>query len=245
MCQRAKEATAGLVIDHSLETMLLRSAPPHIQAKDIVALLKLVAKPASGAVAARKILDARNPTKPPTRQPWEAGYAAAIEFRGKMGWADDNAPPMRHWLSTEGGVETSATWLDQTIDGAIILTDSHVPLIHVNPLGQQKKWWSERMMWATGLGHLVMDPAIGANLAVVDSLWTHWPSAARARAFAAMLLMPEAGVRAVVRKKGGANLESVKELMREYETGPVSTTWHLKNLGVISEDERVRLVRGA
>lgn len=238
--ERAR-GSAGLLVEHSVETMLLRSAPPHAQADDLIAILGLPATPSQG-VAGRKILEARDPTNPPTRQPWEAGYVAATDFRRKLGWGDDNAPPIKRWLKDEGGARTSTVRLGPAIDGAAILSEGVAPLVHVNPDSQHRRMRPERMMWAAGLGHLVMDPAVGADLAVVDSPWTYWPSAARARAFAAMLLMPEGGVLEVVRRNGGGTRDTVLELMQKYETGLFSTTWHLKNLRVISDDERVRLV---
>jgi Zn-dependent peptidase ImmA (M78 family) len=98
------------------------------------------------------------------------------------------------------------------------------------------------MLLATELGHLLMDAPLNRDFAIVSGPWTFWPIAARARAFAAMLLMPEEGVRDVVTEEGGVTAVAVRRIMGRFGTGPRSTTWHLKNLDLISEEARADLL---
>ncbi len=99
------------------------------------------------------------------------------------------------------------------------------------------------MLQATQLGHLVLDAPVDTPFVLVDSPWTDWPTIARARAFAAMLLMPKGGVANEIGPKEATPVV-VDALMTRFGTGRLATTWHLKNLGVISEDERAALLSG-
>jgi hypothetical protein len=66
--------------------------------------------------------------------------------------------------------------------------------------------------------------------------------AARARAFAAMLAMPEQGVREAIRATGRVDAKAVRNVMDRYGCGPVATTWHLKNLGFVGDEQRAELL---
>jgi Zn-dependent peptidase ImmA (M78 family) len=95
------------------------------------------------------------------------------------------------------------------------------------------------MATAMALGHLLLDAPRGLESVHLDSPRAHWPSVARARAFAAMLLMPEQGVEEAIGR--GVNEQAVRALSRTYGLGTTAVTWHLKNLGHISEEARVEL----
>jgi len=92
---------------------------------------------------------------------------------------------------------------------------------------------------AAALGHILMDPVPFS----VDGPWEHWPSAARARAFGAMLLMPEGGLRDLLSGKTVIDAADVARVMERFGTGPHATTYHLKNLGFIDEERRAAVLR--
>jgi Zn-dependent peptidase ImmA (M78 family) len=87
---------------------------------------------------------------------------------------------------------------------------------------------------AAALGHILCDMTPVA----VDGTWEHWPTAARARAFAAMLLLPDNGVRDVLAGRTSIDASDVRRVMDRFKTGPYATTYHLKNHGFIADEER-------
>ncbi|MEZ4431680.1 MAG: hypothetical protein R3F65_04655 [bacterium] len=116
-------------------------------------------------------------------------------------------------------------------------------MIDLNPNGGAIRRWSPRFMTAAGLGMLLLDASPEHDFGFVFGPREDWPSAARARAFAAMLLMPVDGVRqsldAFGRKSMNALMDGVRAIMSRFGTSALATTYHLKNLGFISDEERV------
>lgn len=97
---------------------------------------------------------------------------------------------------------------------------------------------SEAMRVATSLGHLVLDTPMDREFGIASSPWTHWPCVARAKAFGAMLLMPEDSVRELVQRHGTVDIGLVRKMMATFGTGPMATTWHLLNLRLLSREHR-------
>lgn len=88
-----------------------------------------------------------------------------------------------------------------------------------------------------------MDVQGGEPFGVVSSLWAHGPTTARAKAFAAMLLMPADAVRDMARAAGGIDAALVGAIMRRFGTGLSATTWHLYHLRLISDEARLALAQ--
>lgn len=89
------------------------------------------------------------------------------------------------------------------------------------------------------MGHVLMDlPGVS-----VDGIGEHWPTAARARAFGVMLLLPEEGIRETLSQRvRSIDSEAVVKLMDTYRTGPYATTYHLLNLGLIDDERRYQIL---
>ena len=238
--ERHSESAPGLLVAHTLETLLLRDVVGR-QASSLEQLLGVLDEPTGGTWGAT--LEAqRRPCPPPFRRPWLAGYDAARDFREAVGWGEAPAPRLDAWLGAEG-VGLSEHRLIPFVDGMALVTGGGThPAAHVNPAGRRQTSWSRQMMLATALGHLLLDAPRDRDFAVVQTPWTHWPSAARARAFGAMLLMPEDAIRRRLRGRSQIDRETVGSLMKEFQTGRTATTWHLQNLGLLSPDERLELV---
>ena len=90
---------------------------------------------------------------------------------------------------------------------------------------------------ATALGHVLLDDAPVA----IDGEWEHWPTSARARAFGVALTLPEDGVRDLLGTTRVIGTDEVRTLMQRFGSGAYSTTYRLKNLGLISRDEAMEL----
>lgn len=238
----SRRANNALVVPHTLETLLLRGAPPSQPALET--LLSVGRAAEKTPTNASELMRERDPAPAPARQPWEAGYDAALRLREHLGWNGRPAPSLDDWLS-ERGVSLAKQQTDSSVDGAAVYVDGHSPVLHVNPKGRGAIRWSHRMLLATQLGHVLLDEESDGIVATADTTWTHWPTAARARAFAAMLLMPEDGVREAIESEGGMTLQTVRAIMRQYDTGIQATTWHLKNLRFVSDEARVELLEQA
>jgi hypothetical protein len=92
--------------------------------------------------------------------------------------------------------------------------------------------------FASALGHLLMD----VNPVSVDGDWEDWPTAARARAFAIMVLMPDQGLRETLPADTPIEPDDVRAVMKRFDTGPFATTFHLRNRGFINEERRAQLL---
>ncbi len=234
-------ASSGLLVKHSLATSLLRSSPPGLDGS-LGRLLQLSDEARSrpgglGRVAER----ARRPSPPAFRRPWEAGYEEALRLREAAGWGEDPVSDLEPWLKGQG-VRVDDSPLHPNIHAAAIMADGCEPVLNCNPASRRQAVWSKKMRLGAGLGHLLLDPPEGGGVAVLDTPWTSWARAARAGAFAAMLFMPQDGVRRIIRQAGGPTVAAVRGIMQTFATSATATTWHLHNLKLISDEQRVELL---
>lgn len=230
----AERAMVGSYCPHSLDTWVLRSVvadPP--RALSLLGELS----PATGKLDAN-LTALRAPRPPHRREPWREGYEAAEKLRADLGW--DAAMPdlggelrrlgveVRH--DVELGSGAIALLVAGANDGAAVALPRSP--FHATP----------PMAVASALGHLLLDAPRGVDSAHLDSPRAFWPCMARARAFGAMLLMPEQAVRDAVAARGVVDGMLVRGLTAQFGLGSAAVTWHLKNLGYLSEEARVYLV---
>lgn len=228
---------APWVARHCAETMALGALPPAVTEDTVRRLLGALALndggPRADDSALRRLC---RPSPAPTRQPWLAGYEVARQLQRdathRYEAGEDPGAWMRaHSVFTQGDAD-----LGEAIDDACAWAPGHQPCVLRNRRGR----YSPRFSLARALGHFLMDALPDAHYAHVSSPWEHWPAAARARAFAAMFLMPDDDVRAFF---VGASVEATK--VRAYaarcRVSETTVLWHLQNLGVIGEEERLSL----
>lgn len=219
----------GLYLPHAPETLLLRQARL-TSAGEVKALLEaaqiISPKPMSAPV--RNLI---RPTAASATKPWTEGYDRARDVRDALGWGDEPLPDLRNWMK-QNNVGVASRPLSLALDLVAIRTQDGQGSVVVNPRAQSRV--RREIGEATALGHILFDPIP----VVVDGTWEHWPSAARARAFAAMLMMPDEGVREVLAGRTSIDASDVRRVMDRFETGPYATTYHLKNRGFIADDER-------
>lgn len=241
LVQRLRHKTrlpeAPWVARHCAETMALGALPPTATEDTVKRLLGALALSDGGPKADDSALRALcRPAKAPTRQPWLAGYEAARRLQRDALHRYEAGEDLSTWIEAHTAFSQADADLGEAIDDACAWAPGHQPQVLRNRRGR----YSPMFSLAKALGHFVMDAEADAPYAHVSSPGEYWPSAARARAFAAMFLMPEDDVRACF---SGAPVERAK--VRDYaarrRVTETTVLWHLQNLGVIGEDERVAL----
>jgi hypothetical protein len=238
----AMDARRGLMVSHTRASYLLRAAPPSSDPDMLARIVALANRQPVAATPNGTLLGARRPAPAPAKEPWRSGYEAALELRDLLEWGNDPAPPLKPFLRNEG-VDVVEQELEASIAGGILCTAGSKPVIIRNEAGSG--WIATRpgTSIAHELAHLLLDAPLDHDFAVLSTPWAHWPSEARANAFAVMLLMPEGAVRRVVAQHGAVTAEAVKELMQTFDLGPKATTWHLHNLRFMSEEARLDLLQ--
>jgi hypothetical protein len=228
-----KQKRSGWYLPHSFETLALRQA--HLSsAAEIQALLTVASPPQEPMQQTLRALVKARPATP--AQPWVEGYDLANEVREEMGWDDEPLPDLPQWLQKQRVVVKEAKLAGSV---AIVATRSEnycaATIVNTASTSRLKR----EIGHAAALAHVLFD----TTLISVDGVWEHWPSAARARAFGVMLLLPIAGVRDVLQGKTDVDSDDVQRLMHRFHTGPYATTFHLKNQGFIDEERRVEILR--
>lgn len=234
LSQHTRARRVGLFVPHTPETLVLRHARP-ASATELNALLK-AAQAVPSAPMKAPIVSLLRPTEAPTLMPWKKGYELAREVREALSWGDDPAPDLGAWMTLNNVLVASQTF-PPSIDLVARRSEDNRALAVINPYAQSR--FHREIAHATALGHILFD----MTPAVVDGVWEHWPTAARARAFAAMLLLPDDGVRGVLAGRTNVDASDVKRVMERFRTGPYATTYHLKNLGFVDEERRIEILR--
>ncbi len=228
----ARANSDGLLVPHTPETLALRQARLGTAA-EIMSLLNMLDDMPDAPVS-DELATLRNPSLAPPIRPWQAGYESAQDLRDSLGWGVEPLPDLGGWLAGKNVAIKSLP-----LPGWVHLLTawrSGRALANVNPQGSSLARREAGL--ATALGHLLMDESSVS----IDGAWEHWPTAARARAFGVMLLLPDEGVKSMLSGRGAIDSDGLQRLMDHFGTGPHATTYHLRNRGFIDEDRRARLV---
>jgi hypothetical protein len=224
-----KKQSHGLYVPHTPETLVLRQARL-FSAGEIEILLK-AAQDVSREPTKPLVRNLIRPSEASTINPWKDGYERARDVRDALGWGDGPTPDLRKWMRSNN-VGLKSQNLPAAIDLIARRTDNGRCSTVINP--RAKSRLRREISHATALGHLLFD----VTPVAVDGAWEHWPTAARARAFAVMLQLPDAGVRDVLGGAKSVDASDVKRVMDHFKTGPHATTYHLMNRGFIADEER-------
>lgn len=227
-------AFEGVLFEHSLLTALLRSVPAtHVdQVEPFLGM-----QSGQGALGGLVVSD-RAPPPSGVRDAWRAGYERARSIRRDLGWASRPTPPLDDALRGLG-ITIAETALVDGVQCAVAGFSGSGAAVLISTRPGMKR----NMRLATALGHLVFDVQTDHAFGVVSSPWAHWPTTARAKAFGAMLLMPEDAIREMARQYGGVDAPLVTAVMNKFDTGLAATTWHLFHLRLVSDEARMALVR--
>ncbi len=241
---QAAAEQSELVIPHSTETLLLRDGA-RLSDAEIAELLDL--RLTSGAVS-ETLGRLRRPRPAPYRAPWSDGYDAALEVRDALGWGDGPAPAeLDVWLKAQQ-VDLVKTRSSASLEGALVARRAHRPLVAIGAedggRGGGRKGLSARMSLAAALGVYLLDSEPDRDFGFILNSAAHWPTLARAKAFGAMLLMPDEGIASYLADAGAERVRAadVRALMRRYGTTMHVSLNHLNNLGLIDRAERDALL---
>jgi Zn-dependent peptidase ImmA (M78 family) len=237
LCARLDQATRlsadGLYVPHTPETRVLR----HVRLDrrvDIEAVLRAAALLPDRPMAATLQALVR-PRPAASVSPWDEANEYAERVRDALGWGVDPLPDLATWMPAQHVLIPSD---DLGLPAAVALfserTEEARAMVHVNPRASRMR---RETGLATALGHILLDD----QPVSVDGDWEHWPTSARARAFGVALTLPEDGVRDLLRGTSSIGADEVRAVMHAYRAGPWSTTYRLKNLGLITRDEQPEL----
>lgn len=230
--QEAIVPTEGAFIPHTLETSLLRAVPA-VTVEQVRPFLNVT--PPQNDVK-RELLKQSRATPAVGAEPWRQGYEAAHRIREALGWGNDAAPPLRAFLQSVGVAVHDSDLLD-----GVVCAVSSFGGNRIGVLANRGVTMGDSMKLGTALGHIVLDLPHEGTFGVVSSPWAHWPTTARAKAFAAMLLMPDEEIRSMSRRHGVIDSMLVRQIMQRFRTTAVATTWHLYALRMISDEARMAL----
>jgi Zn-dependent peptidase ImmA (M78 family) len=228
---RAQVPARGVVIPHSLESLALQGALPEERA--LLALADALGSRGEGPSLSATLQGLRRWSQATTREPWREGYQRALEVREALGWGDAPSPCLSEWLAREG-VSVGALQAPAEVVSLAAMDREARAWIWANAAANYNPGMSLAASW----GHFLMDARPDADYAVTH-LRQQEGAQARARAFAAMLLMPREGVRDAL--GGQRSAEAVQRVMERFGTSAGSATWHLMNLGFLGEEERVEI----
>lgn len=224
----------GALVPHTLTTALLRSVPA-ATVEQLEPFLR-VRRP-SGRLA-QALVSARSAPAPNVKEAWAMGYERARRLRQDLGWGSDPAPKLEVAMS-ELGIDVEERELVSGVQCAVVgFGESRASAIISDGAGMGRS-----MRLGTALGHVLFDVQADHPFGAASSNWSHWPTNARAKAFGAMLLMPDAAVREMARHHGAVDASLVSAVMQRFGTGLAAATWHLYHLRLVSDEARLELVR--
>lgn len=238
---RDSAKASNLIVPHRMETLILRHCAAATD-EDLQSILPLRAVPGQISDQLERL---RAPRPAPLTEPWRDGYDAALAVRETLGWNDDPAPDLAKWCAANH-IDLDTLDASSQLDAVLFAPAGHRPLIDINRNASRNRRGTPRFMTAAGLGMVLLDTSPERDFGFVFGSREHWPSAARARAFAAMLLLPVDGIRRRLHQHGRQTIEALEagmqSIMNDYGTSAHITANHLNHLGFITDDERIDLI---
>ena len=177
---------------------------------------------------------------------YEQGHWLGSALHDELGTPED-----AEWIDLEALTDRlgiTVQWLhlgDDQLRGVSIASDEHRPTIVINDSSRYNVREGHRLTIAHELCHLLFDRTYGASLAIASGPWAPRDVERRANAFAVMFLMPRPMiVRAWDATDGEMNrvkrVCATAELLR---VTPIAALEHMRNLTIITSEERDDLIR--
>lgn len=168
-------------------------------------------------------------------RPFEQGHLAAQQVREILGLSDNVRFDPQSWL-VENGIEYRETRLGvRGIDAVAAWGDQHGPVVIINLDGTHSQASSGRnASIAHEIGHLLLDRFDGLPAAEVLGGRTNPFVEARARAFAAELLLPRAvaGENLAQAESSLETKAAVEYLCRRFRVSAEVVAWQARNSGI-------------
>ena len=166
----------------------------------------------------------------------DQGRRLAGQVRRALGLADGPITRFPELLEGRFPLDVDVSPLPEAVDGLCVSVGERALIL----VGSSKPSSRQRFTLAHELAHYLVDDL---DPLYVDERGARSRSVAemRANAFAAHLLMPEAGVRAAIEGAAG-NAEQAVRVALSFGTSVSAAAYQLGNLGLLPEAERDRLV---
>jgi Zn-dependent peptidase ImmA (M78 family) len=176
--------------------IVFRALSPVLSASEVVAILDRLRQYPAVPRADENIERLRRamPAVSGVRLDYQVGCKLAIGVRRHIG-NPDRFLDIELLLQDWGVVIDALPIADVQTDGGCVWDSHHGPVIMLNPnSARTASEWGRRMVLAHELCHLVYDRRLATRLRVMSGPWTPPTLERRADAFAAELLLPEAGI---------------------------------------------------
>jgi Zn-dependent peptidase ImmA (M78 family) len=236
----------ALVVEGSCEgALMFGAAAPTLSDKDVFNLAaRLVTHSLNPRTEDKLAPRARlQPPNPRSALPWQEGYQLAQEW-AKANHLDNPGQPVdvEGHLAAFGVSVDDLAMEDEEIGGVAIARRDRSPLILLNTHDPRNRYPSgRRFSLAHELCHLLYDRRAGAELALISGPWAPIELEKRAKAFAAMLLMPDALVERAFGEAGvSPSKPSFQDLLTvagKLEVSPNALAHHLSYRGWISPEK--------
>jgi Zn-dependent peptidase ImmA (M78 family) len=238
--ERTRHNTQDFIALHCPETQLLADIPPGASWLAVRLLLNHLEVADGGRRADTSVLDnLRRPSKAPSSRPWKMGYEEAERVLRTQSLPNKRVGVT--WFRQELGIEFESIELPDQLDGACSWTNDHAP--HV--VRGSKSRFGDAFFLAKALGHFVMDAVPEHPNARATSLCEPWASGARAKAFAAMFLMPTEAVEIAFPRGSEITRQGVSQFASQQSASFQTAVLHLSHLRRITEAQRDALLLNA
>jgi Zn-dependent peptidase ImmA (M78 family) len=189
------------------------------------------------------------PAGPPSDPTHEQAEELANKVRSDLSLG---TAPIRSMSQFLGELGVRLIWTDQLGEDirGLSFNDPRVgPSVVVNVGGTRRRaWWSLRSTIAHELCHVLFDRVPTAPFGTVSRRRSNLSIEQRADAFAYYFLAPREGVARFLRESLGRvpyelDRNDIQAFANHFALGIEASTWHLRNLGWLSESQRQHLVQ--
>lgn len=232
-----------LVIESSRVAALLGSLSPNLGTADLAAvsdLLVSIYEPNRASVELDRLAEPIDVAA----EPWQQGYELAEQLIDRLHIDTAEPPPVATLMTDLGVAVRNVEISDGRARNIVFSTPHHVPTAAVDfSFSANKRRGVRRFTLAHALCHLLFDQDAHDEVAVAGSSWAPFDAGQRARAFAAMFLMPRQLVTHMVADcpYDAGSVSGVKWLAYKMDTSLSTTLEHLHNLDVFDYVTRDRL----
>ena len=234
---RSSTAVAGLWQEAGLPALLFGAVAPRLGVGDLRTLNAELRRAERGrrgpAALDRWVTTAPCPAGEwwDSRRPWQDAYERALALRAALGLGEE--PVHIEGLLGKLGVAVREVRLaDRSIRGVALASPVHGPTVLVNAASSWNQGTGGRSATlAHEFCHLLLDRDRARRAVVVSGPWAPRRIEQRARAFAAMFLVPFGGLRRMVEEhRGPVDVGLVRRIARHFSVSADLVANHLLNL---------------
>lgn len=168
----------------------------------------------------------------------EQGQLAARSVRERLGLDGAPVESVADILVKSGVDLANSVTVADTERMLVVAQELGRACVTILATGRTKTTWGRRFEQARALGHLVLDPSRSGALGAASSTYAQEARRRRSGAFAAELLLPEAGLAAVSANHldGASDASRFTTLLERYGVGARTAAHQLFNHGWLSSE---------